>query len=56
MKSKKNKRGYYFVAYFKGEPSGILEIERQYRINENILRFIFIKYENKKKRSLHGQK
>ncbi len=44
----KNKRGYYFVAYFKGEPSGILEIERNYRINENILRFIFIKYENKK--------
>lgn len=44
----KNKRGYYFVAYFKGAPSGILEIERNYRINENILRFIFIKYENKK--------
>ena len=44
----KNKRGYYFVAYFKGQPSGLAEIERQYRINENILRFIFIKYENKK--------
>lgn len=44
----KNKRGYYFVAYFKGAPSGILEIERNYRINENIMRFIFIKYENKK--------
>jgi len=44
----KNKRGYYFLAYFKGEPKGILEIERQYRINENILRFIFIKYESKK--------
>ena len=44
----KNKRGYYFVAYFKGAPAGILEIERNYRINENILRFIFIKYENKK--------
>lgn len=43
-----NKRGYYFVAYFKGAPAGILEIERNYRINENILRFIFIKYENKK--------
>ncbi|MGB6329824.1 MAG: 30S ribosomal protein S6 [Halarcobacter sp.] len=44
----KNKRGYYFVAYFKGVPAGIAEIERNYRINENILRFIFIKYENKK--------
>jgi small subunit ribosomal protein S6 len=44
----KQKRGYYFLAYFKGEPNGIKEIERQYRINENIIRFIFIKYENKK--------
>jgi small subunit ribosomal protein S6 len=44
----KQKRGYYFVAYFKGEPAGIAEIERNYRINENIIRFIFIKYENKK--------
>ena len=44
----KNKRGYYFLIYFKGEPAGIAEIERNYRINENIMRFIFIKYENKK--------
>ena len=44
----KNKRGYYFVIYFKSVPKGIAEIERNYRINENILRFIFIKYENKK--------
>jgi small subunit ribosomal protein S6 len=44
----KNKRGYYFLVYFKGEPAGIAEIERNYRINENIMRFIFIKYENKK--------
>ncbi len=44
----KNKRGYYFVIYFKGNPAGIAEIERNYRINENLIRFIFIKYENKK--------
>lgn len=44
----KNKRGYYFVSYFKAPGSAILELERNYRINENILRFIFIKYENKK--------
>ena len=44
----KNKRGYYFVIYFKGEPAEIAEIERNYRNNENIMRFIFIKYENKK--------
>lgn len=45
---KKNKRGYYFVIYFKAQPSMVLELERLYRINEDILRFIVIKYENKK--------
>lgn len=45
---KKNKRGYYFVIYFKAEPSLILELERLYRINEDILRFIIIKYDSKK--------
>ncbi len=44
---KKNKRGYYYVIYFKAPASSIAELERNYRINENILRFIFIKYENK---------
>ncbi len=44
----KNKRGYYFLIYFKSPTASILELERNYRINENILRFIFIKYENKK--------
>ncbi len=45
---KKHKRGYYYVAYFKAEPSMILELERLYRINEDVLRFIVIKYESKK--------
>lgn len=45
---KKNKRGYYFVIYFKAEPKLILELERLYRINEDILRFIVVKYESKK--------
>jgi len=44
----KNKRGYYFVIYFKCSTEGILEVERNYRINENIMRFIFIKYDTKK--------
>ncbi len=44
----KNKRGYYYLVYFKAPTASILELERNYRINENILRFIFIKYENKK--------
>ena len=44
----KCKRGYYYVIYFRGNPSGIAEIERNYRINENVIRFIFIKYDSKK--------
>ena len=45
---KKHQRGYYFVIYFTTEPKAILELERLYRINEDILRFIVIKYESKK--------
>lgn len=44
----KNKRGYYFVIYFQADPSLVLELERLYRINEDILRFVVIKYESKK--------
>jgi small subunit ribosomal protein S6 len=44
----KNKRGYYYVIYFKAPTESISELERNYRINENILRFMFIKYESKK--------
>ena len=42
----KHKRGHYYIAYFKAPTEAILELERNYRINENIIRFIFIKYEN----------
>ena len=44
----KNKRGYYYVIYFKSPSNSILELERNYRINENIIRFIFIKNASKK--------
>jgi len=43
----KQKRGYYYVIYFKAPTEAIKELERNYRVNENIIRFIFIKYENK---------
>ncbi len=43
-----NKRGYYYVMYFKASPDSILELERNYRINEDIIRFIVLKYEKKK--------
>lgn len=62
---KKNKRGYYFVIYFKAEPKLVLELERLYRINEDVLRFIVIKYDSKKEqkawevlvdRAIHNKK
>ena len=44
----KQKRGYYFVSYFTTNPDSITEIERLLRINENILRFMTIKYDSKR--------
>lgn len=41
----KHKRGHYYVIYFKAPSKSIAELERNYRVNENIIRFIFIKYE-----------
>jgi len=43
----KQKRGYYYVIYFKAPTEAIKELERNYRVNENIIRFIFIKSESK---------
>eukprot|EP01156_Anaeramoeba_ignava_P001488 Anaeramoba_ignava/a1483_742.p2 GENE.a1483_742~~a1483_742.p2 ORF type:complete len:119 (-),score=8.94 a1483_742:859-1215(-) len=43
----KQKRGYYYVIYFKAPSESINELERNYRVNENIMRFIFVKYESK---------
>ncbi len=45
---KKNKRGYYYVIYFKSKANLIAELERNYRITEDILRFIVINYKNKR--------
>jgi small subunit ribosomal protein S6 len=44
----KHPRGYYVVVYHKSPTSSIAEIERRLRYNEDILRFLTIKYENKK--------
>lgn len=43
----KNERGYYHVIYYSVAPSAISEIERRFRINEEMLRFVTIKYEKK---------
>ena len=44
----KNLRGYYYVAYYKVAPSAISEIERRFRINEELIRFVTIKYDSKR--------
>ncbi|MFA6191571.1 MAG: 30S ribosomal protein S6 [Sulfurimonas sp.] len=41
----KSERGYYHVIYYKIAPSAISEIERRFRINEDLLRFMTIKYD-----------
>lgn len=44
----KNARGYFYVMYYKVAPSAIAEIERRFRINEEILRFVTMKYDTKR--------
>jgi small subunit ribosomal protein S6 len=45
---KKQERGYYSVVYYVAPPTMIRELEYQLRYNEDILRFMSVKYENKK--------
>jgi len=44
----KFERGDYNIIYYKAPARAVLELERQMRYNENILRFMTVKYENKK--------
>lgn len=42
---KKNKEGYYVVIYFEANPELIAELERNYRIEDSIIKFIVVKVE-----------
>ncbi len=44
----KHERGYYTVIYFKAPGALIAELERQMRYNEEILKFMTVKYLKKK--------
>ena len=44
----KNMRGYFYVMYYTIAPAAISEIERRFRINEEILRFVTMKYDSKR--------
>ena len=41
----KSERGHFHVIYYSAEPAVITEIERRFRINEELLRFVTIKYD-----------
>ncbi len=40
---KKNKEGYYYIIEFMAEPESIVELERIYRITDEILKFIVVR-------------
>ncbi len=42
---KKNKEGYYIVFKFESKPEAIAELERIYRITDEIIKFIVVKEE-----------
>ena len=42
---KKNKEGYYVVFHFEAQPTLIAELERNYRITDDVIKFIVIKEE-----------
>ena len=42
---KKNKEAYYIVFNFEADPSSIAELERIYRITDEIIKFIVVKEE-----------
>jgi small subunit ribosomal protein S6 len=44
----KNKRGHYYLIYFKADGKVNKELERIFKVTEDIIRFMIIKYENKK--------
>jgi len=44
----KFERGHYYIIYFKAPSQTVRELERIYRITEDIIRFLTIKYETNK--------
>ena len=42
----KNKEGYYTVFNFEAKPELIAELERNYRIEDNVMKFITVKKED----------
>ncbi len=49
---KGNREGYYTMITFMFEPASIGEIERSYKLNENVLRHVIVNWVGKKTRML----
>lgn len=43
---RKNKEGIYIQFYFESESTFIVELERQFRIDDNVMKFIVVKRED----------
>ena len=43
---KKSKEGYYVVYTFEAKPELIVELERNYRITDNVMKFIVVRLED----------
>ena len=43
---KKNKEGYYVIINFEAKPELITELERNYRITDEVIKFIVVRKEN----------
>ncbi len=44
----KFERGHYYIIYYKAPGNTVIELERQMRYNEELLRFMTVKYETKR--------
>jgi len=44
----KFERGHYYIIYYKAPAPAVTELERQLRYNEDLLRFMTVKYETKR--------
>lgn len=42
----KSKEGFYVIFYFESEASFVLELERNFRITEDVLKFMTVKHED----------
>ncbi len=44
----KHERGFYTIVYFNAEGSVIQELERKLKFNEDVIKFLTVRYSNKK--------